>query len=305
MADRAILRRSIRVARICAANLFARLVAAALPNRCALCGNLSHQTICAWCDDAYWNEARLRCPRCALPLAGKRMRHDMQTWRAAHALPAASSPHGTGTSARAQPLQAALARPPTNAPEKARPPHAARYYCSACANAPPGFDATLALADYRAPLDGLALELKFRAHLALGREFGARLARLASDALDDAPPLDAIAPVPLGARRLVERGYNQAWEIARPLAQALCVRANPTLVARVTDTAPQSRLAYDARRMNVAAAFAIARPVTGLHIGIVDDVMTSGATLDAIARALKDAGARRVTNFVALRTAKD
>ncbi|KVE38796.1 competence protein ComF [Burkholderia sp. TSV86] len=299
MADCAILQRSIRAAGICATGLFARLVAAALPNRCALCGNLSHQTICAWCDDAYWNEARLRCPRCALPLAGKRMRHDT------HAPPAASSPHGTDTSPRTQPLQAALARQHASAPEKARPPHAARYYCSACAGTPPGFDATLALADYRAPLDGLALELKFRAHLALGREFGARLARLAPDALGDAPPLDAIAPVPLAARRLVERGYNQAWEIARPLAQALRVRADPTLVARITDTAPQTRLAYDARRMNVAAAFAIARPVAGLHIGVVDDVMTSGATLDAIACALKDAGARRVTNFVALRTAKD
>ncbi|WP_143322852.1 ComF family protein, partial [Burkholderia pseudomallei] len=125
------------------------------------------------------------------------------------------------------------------------------------------------------------------------------------DALDGAPPLDVIAPVPLARRRLVERGYNQAWAIARPLARKLKVRADAALAARVADTAPQSRLAFDARRANVAAAFAVARPVAGLHVGVVDDVMTSGATLDALARTLKEAGARRVTNFVALRTAKD
>ncbi|ABC39118.1 ComF family protein [Burkholderia thailandensis] len=255
MTNPAILRRNIRAAAARVGIVLARFSAAALPNRCALCGNLSHRTICDCCDDAYWNEARLRCPRCALPLPGAR--------------------------------------------------GAMRYRCGACARMPPRFDATLALADYRAPLDSLALDLKFRARLALGREFGERLARLATDALDGAPPLDVIAPVPLARRRLAERGYNQAWAIARPLARALKVRADATLIARVADTAPQSRLALDARRANVAAAFDVARPVAGWHIGVVDDVMTSGATLDALARKLKDAGARRVTNFVALRTAKD
>ncbi|AOJ70108.1 MULTISPECIES: ComF family protein [Burkholderia] len=258
MANPAVLRCGIRLAASRLGIVLARFFAAALPNRCALCGNLSHRTICDCCDAAYWNEARLRCPRCALPLSGSR------------------APGG-----------------------------AMRYRCGACAGTPPPFDATLALADYRAPLDGLALDLKFHGRLALGREFGERLARLAADALDGAPPLDVIAPVPLAPRRLVERGYNQAWAIARPLARALQVRADATLAARVANTAPQSRLAFDARRANVAAAFDIARPVAGLHVGVVDDVMTSGATLDALARKLKEAGARRVTNFVALRTAKD
>ncbi|VBT15725.1 ComF family protein [Burkholderia pseudomallei] len=223
MANPAVLRCGIRAMAARAGIVLARFSAAALPNRCALCGNLSHRTICDCCDGAYWNEARLRCPRCALPLPGAR--------------------------------------------------GAMRFHCGACAKAPPPFDATLALADYRAPLDSLALDLKFRAQLALGREFGERLARLATD--------------------------------ARPLARKLKVRADAALAARVADTAPQSRLAFDARRANVAAAFAVARPVAGLHVGVVDDVMTSGATLDALARTLKEAGARRVTNFVALRTAKD
>jgi predicted amidophosphoribosyltransferase len=68
---------------------------------------------------------------------------------------------------------------------------------------------------------------------------------------------------------------------------------------------PQSRLDLAARRDNVGRAFAIAKPVQGLHVAIVDDVMTSGATLEALARSPKAAGARRVTNFVALRTPKN
>lgn len=164
---------------------------------------------------------------------------------------------------------------------------------------------TLALADYRAPLDSLAVGLKFRARLTLADEFARRLARLADDMPDASHWPDVIAPVPLAAKRLVERGYNQAWQIAKPLAKALNVRSDATLVKRVIETARQSRLDHDARRLNVGRAFEVVSPVQGLHVGMVDDVMTTGATLEALALALKAAGARRVTNFVALRTPKN
>jgi predicted amidophosphoribosyltransferase len=84
----------------------------------------------------------------------------------------------------------------------------------------------------------------------------------------------------------------------------LRVRGDAALLQRVIHTAPQSRLDLDARRLNVGRAFRAA-PVQGLHVGIVDDVMTTGATLEALAHTLKAAGARRVTNFVALRTPKN
>ncbi|SOE66886.1 comF family protein [Burkholderia sp. OK233] len=231
---------------------------AALPNLCALCGNLSHKTLCAGCDEAYWNEGRLRCTVCAVPLSGTR-------W-AGHA----------------------------------------QYRCADCIGEPPPFEATFSLADYRQPLDALALGLKFRARLMLAREFAQRLAHLAGDSwVDAAEKPDVLAPVPLANKRLTERGYNQAWQIARPLARALNVRGDATLLRRVIHTAPQSRLDLDARRLNVGRAFKVAKPVQGLHVGIVDDVMTTGATLEALARTLKAAGARRVTNFVALRTPKN
>jgi ComF family protein len=181
----------------------------------------------------------------------------------------------------------------------------ARYRCEACIDAPPAFDATLTLADYRAPLDLLARGLKFRARLGLGEEFARRLALAAQDGIDAHGIPGIVVPVPLSRERLIERGYNQAWQIARPLARRLGTRADATLVRRVLHTAPQSKLDRETRRRNVGRAFALTRPLDALHIGVVDDVMTSGATLDALARTLKAAGARRVTNFVALRTAKD
>lgn len=235
-----------------------RLAQFVLPNRCSLCGNLSLTTLCVACDALCWNEPRVRCTVCALPLTGARR---------------------------------TAGRP--------------RHRCGACEEAPPAFDATIALGDYRAPLDLLARGLKFRARLALGATFAQQLARAAEDALDPADRPDVIVPVPLSRERLIERGYNQAWQIARPLGHALHARADATLVRRVLHTAAQSRLDRDTRRRNVARAFALTKPVRGLHVGVVDDVMTSGATLDALAHTLKTAGARRVTNFVALRTPKD
>jgi ComF family protein len=252
------LKKNVRVYSRDVATFVAQLAHTALPNLCVLCGNVSAKTICSQCNEAYWNEARLRCVCCALPLP---------------------------SSGRPRPAKIAL-----------------RYRCGNCASAPPPFDTTLALADYRAPLDGLARGLKFRARLVLGREFAARLAQLADDHLDTRDWPNVIAPVPLARKRLIERGFNQAWEIAKPLARTLRVSADAALVERIVYTAPQSRLDLKARKHNVEAAFAVAKPVEGLHIAIVDDVMTSGATLEALARTLKAAGARRVTNFVVLRT---
>jgi ComF family protein len=230
----------------------------ALPNQCALCGNVSQQLLCAGCDEQYWNEPRFRCATCAMPLAPSYLRRHRDDTRA---------------------------------------------HCAECLENPPAFNDTLAIADYRAPLDTLAVELKFRVRLAAGAEFARHLHAIFEDS--GLPTPDVIAPVPLSRKRLVERGYNQAWEIARPLAKRLCVPADPMLVARTVHTAQQSRLDADTRRRNVASAFVVAGDVRGKHVGVVDDVMTSGATLDALARTLKLAGARRVTNFVALHTPKD
>jgi ComF family protein len=228
----------------------------ALPNQCALCGNLSQRVLCAGCDEAYWNETRLRCSVCALPMSLYQR-------------------GGSGGQQR----------------------------CASCIAEPPMFDATFALADYRAPLDTLALDLKFHARLETGEEISRLLHATYRET--DLPSPDVIAPVPLSRKRLNARGYNQAWAIAKPLGRRLGVQAKPMLLERFIDTAPQSKLDLDMRRRNVGSAFRVIGDVRGAHVAVVDDVMTSGATLDALARTLKTAGARRVTNFVALRTPKD
>ncbi len=170
--------------------------------------------------------------------------------------------------------------------------------CGRCLAAPPHYDATLAALAYRFPADVLLQSLKFRGELALAPLLGGLLAaRIAG-----APRVDRIVPVPLSARGIAARGFNQAMEIARELARASGAQLAPMLCARVRDTAAQLGLPRAERSANVRGAFACRGFVAGLSIAVVDDVMTTGATLDEIARTLKAAGAERVVNWVVART---
>ncbi|MCG2585366.1 ComF family protein [Massilia sp. TS11] len=174
--------------------------------------------------------------------------------------------------------------------------------CGACLAQPRHFDATLAAGPYAEPLDRLVLQLKFGQRLVLAPWGAARLqAALAGAALPD-----LLCPVPLGAARLRQRGYNQALELARPLARALGLPLRADLLRRVRETAAQSSLAPAARAANVRGAFGLTAAtmaeLDGRHIGVVDDVMSSGHTLDSIAALLKRHGARRVSNIVLART---
>ena len=115
-----------------------------------------------------------------------------------------------------------------------------------------------------------------------------------------------LCPVPLGTHRLAERGFNQALEIARPLSTALGIALRPALAVRARETAAQSGVAPAERKKNMRGAFIVAPDalelVRGQHIGVVDDVMTSGATLHELAAVFKRFGAARVSNFVFART---
>ncbi|HYD57739.1 MAG TPA: ComF family protein [Burkholderiales bacterium] len=167
--------------------------------------------------------------------------------------------------------------------------------CGRCLARPPSYDATVAALAYGFPADALVHALKFRGELALAPLLGALLARAVADA--NQPAVHWIVPVPLSAERLKSRGFNQSIEISRGLA-----RVDSHLVQRARDTAPQFDLPWAERQRNVRGAFSVARLVEGLSIAVVDDVMTTGATLDELARTLKAAGARRVVNWVVART---
>jgi len=184
---------------------------------------------------------------------------------------------------------------PESCPQCALPSPAAAV-CGSCINRSPHFDATFALWRYEFPCDGLVQALKYRAQLALAGFFARSLASR------PLPEVDVVLPMPLHAKRLAERGFNQALEIARGLARYRGTPIEPRGVLRVKNTPPQTELPYEDRAKNVRGAFLCELDLSGASVAVLDDVMTTGATLNELARVLKRAGARRVENFVIART---
>lgn len=150
---------------------------------------------------------------------------------------------------------------------------------------------------YGFPLDRLLPRLKFHADFAAGRV----LARLMAQGLRDAERPEALVPVPLHARRLRRRGYDQTLELARPLAHRLGIPIRTDLLTRRRATQAQSRLDEAQRQHNLHGAFAVGDGSRPAHVALIDDVMTTGATLRAAAQALRAAGVARVDAWVCAR----
>jgi len=189
---------------------------------------------------------------------------------------------------------AALPQLPAVCPVCATPSPEASV-CGACLAAPPPFDATLAVWPYAFPIDRLVQALKYQGNLPVARLFGAALATRTAERA-----VDVVVPMPLSRERLRARGFNQAMEIVRaaPAREAIAGGG----VERVRDTASQTDLPYAERARNVRDAFACRRTLDGLRVAVVDDVMTTGASLVELARTLKRAGAVGVENWVIART---
>ncbi|MEO5628825.1 MAG: ComF family protein [Thermomonas sp.] len=172
--------------------------------------------------------------------------------------------------------------------------------CGACLQHSPPLTETHAVFDYAFPLDRLLPRLKFHRDFASGRV----LAQAMADCCGSWTRPDALVPVPLHRGRLRRRGYDQALELARPLAHALGVPLLGDVLTRPKQTSAQSRLDANARKHNLRGAFQVlaANPLPA-HAVLVDDVMTTGATLHAAARALLAGGAIRVDAWVCARVA--
>jgi ComF family protein len=161
--------------------------------------------------------------------------------------------------------------------------------CGQCQRRPPPFIATVALFRYASPIDRLIIGLKFHAQLVHARTLGALMADHLAARTGPLPQL--IIPMPLHRTRLRSRGFNQALELARPLARCLGIPLDHGTLVRHRATSPQTDLPVAARARNVRAAFQATRDLRGLHVALVDDVMTTGHTAAAAAGALRKAGA--------------
>jgi len=168
--------------------------------------------------------------------------------------------------------------------------------CGSCLADPPQFDGTTALWLYEFPCDRLVQALKYRAWLALAGFFACRLASRPM------PEVDLIVPMPLHPRRLAERGFNQALEIARGVSRRAGIAVEARGVRRLRYTRPQTELPYDERARNVRGAFVCELELCGRRVAVVDDVMTTGATLNELASVLKRAGAASIENLVIARS---
>jgi len=239
------------------------------PTQCRVCRRWQAHALCTTCLPPS-GRAGPRCLRCALPLPSSRVTH----------------PDGL---------------------------------CALCEDEPPRFDHAIAAFDYEAPWSGLVAALKFRQDPALAVPLAGALqepilkrwglpSRPGQPALQrlraGAPSL--IVPVPLSAARLRERGYNQADRLARALGRTLRLPVQTDLVQRRRDTARLMSLDKDAREAHIRGAFHVPpawrAAIAGRHVAVVDDVLTTGATLNAVSDALWRAGAREVSAWVLART---
>lgn len=170
------------------------------------------------------------------------------------------------------------------------------HLCAACRIAPPPWDALGFHGPHHGLLRELVLAFKFRQGLHLAALLRHMLTQ--TQARMGTPPPQLVIPVPLHRKRLIWRGYNQSLELARPVARTARARLDHRALRRIRHTEPQTRLKPDQRRKNIRGAFAAADSVRGKNVLLVDDVLTTGATLSECAKTLRKAGAVRIDVLV-------
>jgi ComF family protein len=190
----------------------------------------------------------------------------------------------------------------------ADPDHPQWDGCPRCEAQQPEFDRAVAAVHYAAPWSGLIARMKFQGQADLGRPLGRLVAQAVATqvAKRNGSVPDLVLPLPVSAPRLQERGYNQSWLLARHCAQALQLPCRHDVLQRTRHTARLMTLSAEDRAVALQDAFAVpasqVKRVRGKHVALVDDVLTTGATLDAASLALREAGATSISAWVLART---
>ena len=164
--------------------------------------------------------------------------------------------------------------------------------CGRCLRKPPPFDAALSPFHYAHPMDWLVQQLKFHRKLSHGRLLGNLMTEFLASRVSNVP--DCLIAVPLHSKRLGERGYNQALELAKPIAAELGIPIDIQLCRRIRHTTAQLGLDAKQRRANLRHAFDLSGKPSYRHIALIDDVVTTGTTVSSLATLLKSKGVERV-----------
>ena len=199
------------------------------------------------------------------------------------------------------PCRDSLPHLPSNRCPVCASPAAEKLVCGACLADPPAFAHTVAAVSYAFPVDAMIYSLKYRANLAMAPI----LTDLLITQIDPLTLPDFIVPMPLHPARLRERGFNQALEIARCVAKKTGIALLPNVCKRIKNTVSQTGLPWKEREKNIRGAFSCEMDLTGKHIAVLDDVMTTGATLNELARLLRKRGAVKVSGWVVARTLRE
>lgn len=260
------------------------------PGRCCLCQESdSYGLLCAACDSLLMaNNAA--CVRCAVPMQLNVAR--------THAEPLSAASGVAGYLAGSDPAPELI-----HSGEVPDSSGHGNLVCTACIKNPPSYRSAIVPYIYGFPVDFIIHELKYSSRLEFGRMAGHLLAR---DILRLWPTLkediDCVVPVPLSLSRLRERGYNQAFEICRWLSSQTGLPVETRLVSRTGHAESQTRLMRQVRWQNLEQAFQVSGKAEGLRLLLLDDVMSTGATLESLASALTAAGAASVDVCALART---
>jgi len=174
--------------------------------------------------------------------------------------------------------------------------------CGTCLQQPPPYERLFALFAYQAPITQWIMELKFHERLIHAQILGELMATALQTWYLDKPLPECIIPIPLHNKRLHERGFNQALELARPIAKTLGLALNFTSCQRVKSTQAQARLIRKQRTQNMKNAFKIQGLEKIRSVAVVDDVTTTGQTLQAFCQALKQAGVAQIDVWCCAKT---
>lgn len=166
--------------------------------------------------------------------------------------------------------------------------------CGNCLNLNLPFDNSFSLFYYEKPVSHLLISLKFRQKLIYAKLLGELMADKIVKYYDTNPKPDLIIPVPLHFKRLQERGYNQSLELAKPIAKKLNITIDKFSCSRVKHTKTQSLLSFEDRKTNVRKAFSIVNNISISHVAIIDDILTTGSTVNELSSVLRNVGVEKI-----------